>query len=253
MKYTHTISLLLFSGLLTGCVTHLSQQQCHNMDWYQVGYTDADQGKPKRDLSGAIQDCAKFNLTVNTKDYDKGWSKGARAYCTTDHAYRLGVDGKTYSPICPADLSDAFESTWRRGLRKYCVPETGYNLGRNGKNFPTFCAPNQVNKFRNAYSRGRKIFNSIQTIQAQINAMNSQINDLNHQIGEKQRHVNKLNDQLYSGTDAQGNSLTREQRLSMGSEIYDFNHQMTQIRDQIGDLQAQRASLQEQANVYNQR
>ena len=73
MKNSFTVSTLIaVASVLTGCIPHLNKQQCETMDWHQVGFTDGSQGKSQRDLSPDIQDCAKFQLTVNTKEYARG-------------------------------------------------------------------------------------------------------------------------------------------------------------------------------------
>lgn len=244
---------LLTTGiaLTAGCVPHLSQQQCVNMDWYQVGYNDGNQGQFQRDLNSSIQDCARFKLSVDTAAYSRGWRKGARAYCNTSNAYQLGVNGSTYNHICPANLAGRFDRAWQRGLRKYCVPATGYNLGRKGAGFPNFCAPDQVNRFRNAYDQGKQVYDSIQAINSQISSINSQISDLNNQINDKQSQIDNINMNLNSGTNKWGEPLTREMRRNMHYQIRDLNRQIMQIRDQISDLQDQRTHLQYQANRYN--
>lgn len=235
-----SVLALTLTTCITACVPHLNQQQCETMNWNQMGYNDGVAGKYQRDLNGAITDCAKFKVTVDTAAYYKGWNAGVRKFCQPDTAMQLGVNGQVYNNICPADLSGAFASAWHHGLRRYCVPATGYNLGRSGAEFPNFCAPDQVNAFRNAYTSGRRVFTTIQSISTDISALENKINDLHHQIADNQRQISVLNDRLNVSP------LSKEERRRIGFQIRDLNDGILQMRDQIGRLQSQQTSLKQQ-------
>ena len=174
---TKTLKLALtFTGglLLAGCVPHMTLQQCQSMNWHHAGYQDGMHGKNQRDLNRSIADCAKFNISVNTKQYNKGWHFGVRQYCKPANGMRLGTSGQNYNHICPANMAPAFEKAWRHGLKRYCIPSTGYNLGRSGKPFPNFCSPKQVVKFRNSYDSGRRIYDAGKSVQASIDSIDAQ-------------------------------------------------------------------------------
>ncbi|OGT55063.1 MAG: hypothetical protein A3F17_08195 [Gammaproteobacteria bacterium RIFCSPHIGHO2_12_FULL_41_15] len=233
-------AIVIATGWLTACAPHLNQQQCETMDWYQVGYSDGTAGKYQRDLTGAITDCAKFKLTVNAQAYSKGWSTGVRKFCKPDTAFQLGVNGQVYNNICPSDLSAAFASAWQQGLRRYCVPETGYNLGRSGAAFPEFCPPDKVVAFRNAYASGRRVFTTVQGIDAEIQSLNNKINGLTHQIDDIQKQINGLNAQLTTGP------ISPNERSRINYQIRNLNDQIMQFRDQISRLQSQQTRLKQQ-------
>ncbi len=72
-------------SLLAGCASHLSQQQCLTTNWQEVGFNDGSEGQAQRDLSGAIQDCQKFQVTVDTSGYQRGWLAGMRKYCVPSY------------------------------------------------------------------------------------------------------------------------------------------------------------------------
>ncbi len=59
--------LMVGGALLTACVPHLTEQQCANMDWKQVGFGDGSQGNMPRTLQKEMDDCAKFKIKVNAK------------------------------------------------------------------------------------------------------------------------------------------------------------------------------------------
>ena len=145
------------------------------MNWYQVGFTDGSLAKNQRDLSRDIRDCAKFKLKVSTQQYAKGWRAGTRQYCQPNTAYQLGVNGRTYNHICPADLRGPFNQAWHRGLRRYCIPSTGYQLGQAGHSMPGFCGGGQIVAFRTAYQRGYTLYLKTRDVQSQVNNTNRQI------------------------------------------------------------------------------
>ena len=197
MKKTLTVTAFVaVTASLSGCMPHLNKQQCQTMNWRQLGFTDGSQGKSQRNLSRDIQDCAKFQLKVNTKKYAQGWRAGTRQYCRPNTAYQLGVNGQTYNHVCPTDLSASFDRAWRRGLRKYCIPGTGYNLGRAGRAMPTFCTGGQAVRFRNSYQAGYRQFQAQRDIQAQVNNTQRQINDTQNQINDRQNQINRSKSQL---------------------------------------------------------
>ena len=122
MSKFKTITILIIGLLiasLSGCATHLSEEQCRSMNWHQMGFNDADQGHNSRDLSQYTSDCAKFNIAVNTTLYQKGWDAGARDYCQPNKGFDLGANGENYSHICPANLAAKYKHQWQLGLDKY--------------------------------------------------------------------------------------------------------------------------------------
>ncbi len=236
---------------LSACVPHLSQQQCQSMNWYQVGYQDGSQGRNQRDLSSDIQDCARFKLTVNTGQYQKGWQVGVRQYCQPQTAYNMGVNGAPYNDICPSDLAGKFNQAYRSGLRKFCVPATGYNIGRAGQPMPNFCASDQVTAFRNAYASGYRVFSTTRDIQSQIDDINGQISDLNNQIQNRQNNIAAQQRKLVVNKNPQGQPYSPAERqlilMKIDQDRRDIRRMQRQIQDrqdQINQLRAQLTDVQ---------
>lgn len=239
IKLVARASFLLGGGfLLAGCVPHLTQDQCETINWYQMGQNDGLQGQFQRSLQRDIKDCAKFKIEVKTNRYHKGWLAGTREFCKPATAYRMGVDGQTYHPICPSDLADSFERSWRRGLRKYCIPSTGYNLGRSGKAYPNFCSPNQVVRFRNAYDSGRRIYSAIESIQSEINNTNGDMYSAAFEIRHKKRDIRNWNSQL---PDVKG-----KQRKQLRNQMKQAQHDINRLNRRIDNLQHHKDMLQNQ-------
>lgn len=226
MRFAKLSLPVLAIASLSSCMPHLSQQQCQTMNWHQVGYGDGSQGSFQRNLNPAIADCAKFQLTVNTDAYAKGWRAGTRSYCNPNRAYQLGSNGITYNPVCPSDLSGAFSNAWHRGLRRYCVGNTGYNLGRSGKPFPSFCAPDQVNAFRNAYDAGHRRHQQQENLQSNLDSVNAQISSTQNQLADNRKNISDWQNTLSA------DQLPPEGRHELKQKIKD-------ARASIDDLQAQ--------------
>lgn len=231
--------------LLAGCVPHLTEQQCKSMNWYDRGYNDGTRGELKRDLSRDISDCAKFNIDVSVKGYTRGWEAGLRIFCRPGNGFQLGINGQTYHRICPLDLAPEFEHQWRRGLRQYCIPETGYNLGRAGKPYPNFCAANQIVGFRNAYDSGYRIYQSIRSIQTQIDNTNAELDNLALSIRHKQRDIDHWNRDLVN---AKG-----PEKKGLRDNIEEAERQMSELNRRMNNLNQQRDRLQIQLNKQNAR
>ena len=243
-------SVVTIALSLSACMPHLNKQQCQNMNWYQVGFTDGSQAKNQRDLSRDIKDCAKFKLDVNTKQYTKGWRAGTRQYCQPNTAYQLGANGKTYNHICPAGLSNAFNQAWHRGLRRYCVPTTGYSLGHAGRPMPGFCSGGQIVAFRRAYQRGLNLFMQTRDAQAQVNSTTKQIAGTRHQIQAKRNQIASLQNQITTGIDQHGNQIPWPQRVDMqrqitylNQDIFHLNIQLRQLNRQLSRQQQNLAGL----------
>lgn len=162
------ISFIPFIIGLTSCASHLSLEQCQTMNWSNVGYQDAIIGKMPRDLSGAIKDCQKFNLTVNTELYAKGWQNGAKQYCTPARTTGI-LDGEAGSPANKINermpLCDRanihlnlknYRPGYHEGLRRYCTYENGENIARQGLALPDVCTPELKNKFTQGWSSGAR-------------------------------------------------------------------------------------------------
>ncbi len=239
------IALIGVAGGLASCVPHLNRQQCLSMNWYQVGFQDGSQDKYQRNLNSAIQDCAKFKLTVDTKQYAAGWRAGAKKFCTPGRAYQLGVNGSTFNNICPANLAGKFNAAWRRGLRKYCIADTGYNLGRSGRPMPGFCASDQVNAFRNAYQSGYRTFQATRNLQGQINNIRDHLGDIHAQIQQKKDQINQLRNQL--GTpklDWRARRDIKQHIAYLYDDIDGLSAQSRRLNNQLSKLTSQLSNIQ---------
>lgn len=231
---------LLLGTLCTACTPHLTQAQCLNMDWNNVGYDDGTHGRFQRNLSQDIADCAKFKIDVNTRAYQKGWRLGTRIFCKASHGYVLGTQGQTYNHVCPTDLAGPFEQSWRRGIRKFCVPDSGYNLGRSGKPFPNFCPAKLAIAFHNAYDDGRRLYNAIQDAQNQLDDVNRRISSARADIHHKNHEINRrLRNMNRPGSTPASRRIAREANRRDHYAIENLNYRIHQWEKQRDRLQLQ--------------
>jgi len=118
--------------LLSGCISHLSQQECVTEDWKNTGFADSSRGHTLRDISSITNDCSKFGITIGArkmKDYQAGWNLGRDKYCTNvDAAYNLGSNGRPYPDMCPPQNYAAFKSAYDRGESAYQLEVTQEQL-----------------------------------------------------------------------------------------------------------------------------
>ena len=110
---------------LTACAS-LSQDQCMNADWYQLGRSDGEKGYSSTRLSKHRKACAKHGLSPDTSDYSNGRKKGLLYYCTADNGLSEGLKGKSYRRVCPLNLEKKF-------LAQYEVGKGIYNLEKEIK------------------------------------------------------------------------------------------------------------------------
>ena len=156
--------------LLAGCVSHLSQQECMVTNWYQVGFGDGTAGHQQRNLQGAIQDCAKFHLTVNQSAYRQGYFAGMKQFCTP--TYDMGVSdgsgGRTMTsiasrqPVCQQAgvtlITTKYKQGYIKGLSRFCTYDDGFNIGVQGHPMPQVCPAQYRRRFAEGWNRGIRKF-----------------------------------------------------------------------------------------------
>lgn len=164
------VSLILFATMLTGCATHLSQDQCLNTNWFSVGQGDGNSGHAPRDLGPAIEDCTKFKIAVDTKGYLAGWRQGMKPFCapTANQGYADGVAGTALNdilqraPLCSKAgwklKTDQYHAGWHNGIAQYCTFENGLNFARQGQALPAVCPPTLQKRFEAGWQKGQDQF-----------------------------------------------------------------------------------------------
>jgi hypothetical protein len=218
--------------MLSGCsLFHMSQQECMATNWEQVGFSDGLAGSLPRNLTGAVQDCAKFGIVVDQNLYHKGWESGVRRYCTYDQGLAVGSQAQEPKNICPSDLQERFMRGWQEGINRYCSDlGNAFALGKGGQAYPNVCSPYEHVDFKNQYDRGMNIFNHMQDLRGRME-------DLHHQMREKadQYHFTSSHDDDYYSLGADTSPQAREALdlvNHMASERRDLRHELSYLENQ---------------------
>lgn len=164
--------------LLTGCVPHLTAEQCLSIDWFQMGVNDGIQAQT-HDLNRDMQDCAKYNITINTAAYQRGYQQGLKQFCTFQKGLQLGSQGAANPHLCAGMAGADFDRGWRRGVAQFCNNQAlAYTLGKQGAGMPPACLSPEFGEFALAFHDGHEVYAAQQDMQGQIDQLKSQIDDI---------------------------------------------------------------------------
>lgn len=114
------VAILFGLIVISGCST-LGKDECLNADWRSIGYVDGTRGYSGSHIGSHRKACAKYGVVPNLDQYEQGRLKGLREYCTPHNGYRLGIRGKGYNGVCPADLDPAFRSAINEGRKVFTL------------------------------------------------------------------------------------------------------------------------------------
>lgn len=110
--------LLLALSIAGGCAT-MSESECINADWREVGRNDGLEGKRQTQLARHYDACVKYGITPDQDEYMAGREAGLTVYCTQDGGYWEGRNGAGYQRVCPASSEPAFLAGYRAGQSVY--------------------------------------------------------------------------------------------------------------------------------------
>ncbi|MDE0363700.1 MAG: DUF2799 domain-containing protein [Rhodospirillaceae bacterium] len=110
--------LLLAVSIAGGCAT-MSESECINADWREVGRNDGLEGKRQTQLARHYDACIKYGITPDQDEYTAGREAGLTVYCTQDSGYWEGRNGAGYQRVCPASSEPAFLAGYRAGQSVY--------------------------------------------------------------------------------------------------------------------------------------
>lgn len=107
--------LLVFVSVGLGGCTTMSRDQCATADWYQVGYREGGDGRPRSRIEEHARSCAEAGIGVDRARYFAGHDQGVLYYCTPANGLRVGREGRTYADVCPPHLAPGFLEPYRYG------------------------------------------------------------------------------------------------------------------------------------------
>lgn len=110
--------LLLAVSIIGGCAT-MSESECINADWREVGRNDGLEGRRQTQLARHYDACIKYGITPDRDEYMAGREAGLTVYCTQDSGYWEGRNGAGYDRVCPATSEPAFLAGYRAGQSVY--------------------------------------------------------------------------------------------------------------------------------------
>ena len=97
----------------------MSESECINADWREVGRNDGLEGKRQTQLARHYDACIKYGITPDQDEYMEGRESGLNVYCTQDSGYWEGRNGGSYQRVCPANSEPAFLTGYRAGQSVY--------------------------------------------------------------------------------------------------------------------------------------
>lgn len=177
---------------LAACAT-MTAEQCVAADWKSVGYEDAMKGRAANHLTQHVSACADHSIVADKAAYTAGHTEGARAFCTPDNGFKLGLSGGTNQNICPDDLTNAFSITYEagRGLntRKRAVATAKNDLASIERN---------MQRLENDFAHNEKVLATLSLkptdrakVQADINTARNEHKRLSKQRKRAREKVNR--------------------------------------------------------------
>lgn len=174
---------LFFSLLLVSCSTFrerfglsesastegqnlFTEEQCMQVDFYQLGFNDGQAGKPQRNLENYVDEHG-CRVQVNEGAYHSGWNKGMQSFCRPTYMMGL-VNGRTGEKLDRIDQraeicqqygfhfdANQYYNGQSRGMAQYCTVERGWHLGVTGSSYPSVCAGSpHEHEFKSGWESG---------------------------------------------------------------------------------------------------
>ncbi|QFI53760.1 DUF2799 domain-containing protein [Aeromonas simiae] len=111
--------LILTLPLLLGACSTLSEEECRNASWYNLGYQDGERGRTQQEIPKYRESCNEYGVKVDETEWKRGYQKGLELFCIPELAYSKGRDGVEYLGVCPNDAS--FLKQYQRGRDEYLL------------------------------------------------------------------------------------------------------------------------------------
>ena len=93
----------------------MSESECLNADWREVGRNDGMEGKRTEEFVRYQDACLQYGVVPNGGDYAQGREEGLAIYCTPESGYWEGRNGRSYRQVCPPSSSRDFLEAYRAG------------------------------------------------------------------------------------------------------------------------------------------
>lgn len=126
MKYIRA-RLIIFAfaiyalAILPACTT-ISKEDCQNVNWYQVGVKDGQNGWNINSFQGhgyQIKSCSQQGVEQSKNKYLEGQAEGLKNFCSYESGLMHGDRGDHYDNVCPKNLQESFLQGYNLGKQRY--------------------------------------------------------------------------------------------------------------------------------------
>ena len=107
--------MILLLGLLTGCTTLVSKEQCQHLNWYGRGYVDAERQRPLSFGQEYVAACRNHGVYLDIAPWQRGYQKSLRQSCPAYKAQTLAKQEQPYQGNCL--LNPEFANHYRTAYR----------------------------------------------------------------------------------------------------------------------------------------
>ena len=119
MKYSvQIISAVVFVAVALSCAT-LSENECLEADWFEVGRRDGSLGKQRSIFRDHYNACLEYQVRADRKAYYEGRAEGLNFFCTKQNGFEQGRRGRSYGHVCPVELESDFLAGYTQGKDLY--------------------------------------------------------------------------------------------------------------------------------------
>ena len=109
---------IVLTAPLVSCI--ITEKGCKNYNAHEQGYTDGLQGVRSALFKKQQHKCThKYQITLNQKEYDKGFQHGLKELCTYQGGYNFGLSGKIDRKVCPKNQEPKFLKGYLEGRFKH--------------------------------------------------------------------------------------------------------------------------------------
>lgn len=117
-----SFAAILSVGILSGCVTQTDLISQGNYE--KLGYYDGQNGSTsltEPQFNHLIDSAKGKPVATAFADYQTGYEQGRDQYCTTEHLFALGEQGKVNWGICEyrREQDGLYLLNWQRGFERF--------------------------------------------------------------------------------------------------------------------------------------
>ena len=174
---------MLLAVLIAGGCATMSESECINADWREVGRNDGLEGKRQTQLARHYDACIRYGITPDRDEYMSGRQAGLTIYCTQDSGYWEGRNGTGYQRVCPASSEPAFLTGYRAGQSVYDAIENIRSIR---------------GQMESAKARIGSLEDEIRKLESPDDESDNEENRPDGNIADRRREIGKLEDELES-------------------------------------------------------